>query len=91
MSDKIPPASRDLPFPWRCFECKAKEVFPQATDYTMTVKHDGRPYTIRIPDLPIPTCRKCGEKVFTAAEDDRLIAALRAQVGLLCPSGQPRS
>src|ERR1700687_6038719 len=85
MSDNIPPVGRDRPYPWRCLECKAKEVYPKATDYTSTVKHDGRAYTIRIPDLEIPTCRNCGEQTFTVGDDDRIIAALRAQIGLLTP------
>src|SRR5882757_4626771 len=85
MSDKPPPSGRDRPFPWRCVECKAKEVFPQVTDYTTTVKHDGRAYTIHIPDLAIPTCRKCGDKTFSVGDDDRIWEALRAQVGLLMP------
>jgi hypothetical protein len=83
MSDKIPPVGRDRPFPWTCFECNAQEVFPQATDYTTTRKHDGRAYTIRIPDLAIPTCRKCGDQTFSVGDDNRIIAALRAQIGLL--------
>lgn len=85
MSDKVPPTGRDRPFPWRCFECKAKEVFPAPTEYTTTVKHDGRGYTIRIPDLAIPTCRKCGAQTFSVGDDDRIIAALREQLGLLAP------
>jgi putative zinc finger/helix-turn-helix YgiT family protein len=85
MSDKIPPMGRDRPFPWVCFECGAQEVFPQAIDYTTTRKHDGRVYTIRIPDLEIPTCHNCGEKSFSVGDDNRIIAALRAQVGLLTP------
>ena len=85
MSDKISPVDRDRPFPWRCVDCKAKEVFPKVTDYTTTVKHDGRAYTIRIPDLAIPTCRKCGTQTFSVGDDDRIIAALRAQLGLLTP------
>jgi putative zinc finger/helix-turn-helix YgiT family protein len=85
MSEKIPPAERDRPFPWRCVECRAKEVYPQPTDYTTTHKHDGREYTVHIPDLEIPTCRKCGVQLFTVGTDDRIIAALRAQVGLLTP------
>lgn len=60
-------------------------MYPLATDYTTTVKHDGRVYTIRIPDLAIPTCRKCGAQTFSVGDDDRIIAALRAQVGLLTP------
>jgi putative zinc finger/helix-turn-helix YgiT family protein len=85
MSDKLPPVGRDRPFPWRCFQCKAKEVFPKATDYTATVKHDGRTYTIRIPDLEVPTCRKCGTQTFSVGDDERIVAALRAELGLLTP------
>ncbi len=85
MSDKNSAVGRDRPFPWRCFECKAKEVFPKATDYTTTRKHDGREYTIRVPDLAIPTCRKCGAQTFSVGDDDRIFAALRVQIGLLTP------
>ncbi len=85
MSNKIPPVGRDRPYPWRCVECKADEVYPQVTDYTTTVKHDGRSYTIQIPDLAIPTCRNCGDQTFTIAGDDRVFAALRVQLGLLTP------
>ena len=60
MSESNPPVGRDRPFPWRCVECRTKEVFPKVTDYTTTAKHDGRVYTIRIPDLALPTCRNCG-------------------------------
>jgi putative zinc finger/helix-turn-helix YgiT family protein len=60
-------------------------VVPIATDHTCTAKHDGRSYAIHIPDLEIPTCRQCGEQVFTVGIDDRIRAALRVQVGLLTP------
>jgi putative zinc finger/helix-turn-helix YgiT family protein len=84
MSDKLPPpVEQDRPYPWRCFECRSKEVYPLATDYQTTIKHDGRPYTIRIPDLVLPTCRKCGTQLFISAADERVRDALRSQVGLL--------
>jgi putative zinc finger/helix-turn-helix YgiT family protein len=85
MPDKIPSAERDRPFPWRCSECGAKAVYPKATDYTSKVKHDGRAYEVRIPDLEIPTCRQCGEQYFTVGTDNRITTALRALVGLLEP------
>jgi putative zinc finger/helix-turn-helix YgiT family protein len=85
MPEKTPSAGRDRPFPWRCTRCKAKEVHPLETDYSTTVEHDGRSYTIRIADLLIPTCRNCGAQTFSVGDDDRIIAALRAQVGLLTP------
>jgi putative zinc finger/helix-turn-helix YgiT family protein len=84
MSDKSFPTGH-RPFPWRCVECRAKEVFAQATDYTSTVKHDGRAYTVRVSDLEIPTCRRCGAQVFAVGTDDRIIAALRSQARLLTP------
>jgi putative zinc finger/helix-turn-helix YgiT family protein len=85
MSDKNTATGRDRPFPWRCVKCRAKEVFPQPTDYTISCKHDGREHKVQIPDLEIPTCRKCGEQLFTVATDECIVAALRAQVGLLTP------
>src|ERR1700683_919056 len=83
-SEKLtPPVGQDRPFPWRCLECRENEVYPLPTDYTTTVKHDGRPYTIQIPDLTIPTCRKCGAQVFTSNEDERIRDTLRDHMGLL--------
>jgi putative zinc finger/helix-turn-helix YgiT family protein len=80
MSEKKPSAGRDLPFPWRCIECGEKQIFRLATDYFVTVKHE-----IQVPGLEIPTCRKCGEQVFTSKEDDQITAKLRAEIHLLTP------
>jgi putative zinc finger/helix-turn-helix YgiT family protein len=76
---------RDRPFPWRCSECREKAIFPKTTDYTTMVKHDGRTYTVRIPDLEVPTCQKCGAQTFSVGDDDRIIAALRTQLGVMSP------
>lgn len=81
----ISPKKHDRPFPWRCVHCKAKEVVPRPTDHTADVTYDGQVYTVRIPDLVIPTCGNCGAKVFGIGDDDRIREALRAQVGLLAP------
>ena len=85
MSDKKHPIGRDRPFPWFCIECREKQVFPLTTDFTISAKHDEDSYVIRISDLEIPTCRKCGERVFSGKEDDRIVAALRAAAGILTP------
>jgi putative zinc finger/helix-turn-helix YgiT family protein len=85
MSNNIQHTGRDRPFPWRCIECKEKEVYPLETDYECTLKHDDNSYTIRIPNLPIPTCRNCGSRVFTPKVDDRIVAALRDHIDLLTP------
>jgi putative zinc finger/helix-turn-helix YgiT family protein len=85
MSEKIPQSGKDRPFPWRCVECGLDSIIPVATDYTTTVKHDGRPYTIHIPNLAIPTCPQCGKQLFTAQVDDQITAKLRADIDLLTP------
>ena len=85
MPDNHSSAGRDRPFPWLCTKCKAKEVYPQKTDYLTTVKHDERLYTIRVPDLSVPTCRKCRERVFAVGVDAPIFDALRAQAGLMTP------
>jgi putative zinc finger/helix-turn-helix YgiT family protein len=85
MTENIPAVERSLPFPWRCMKCTEKEIFPIATDYTISAQHDDDSYEVRIPDLMIPTCRNCGEQLLTSAADDRIVTALRVKAGLLTP------
>ena len=49
------------------------------------MKYDGRLYPVSIPRLEIPTCRACGERVFTNQVEDSIREALRAQLHLLTP------
>ncbi len=77
---------RERPFPWRCIRCREKLVSPLKTPYTGTMKHDGMTHVLNIPDLPIPTCRNCGEQVFSVEEDTNITTALRRQIGLLLPA-----
>jgi hypothetical protein len=42
-------------------------------------------YSVTIPDLEIPTCRACGERVFTNRVEESINQALRAQLHLLTP------
>jgi hypothetical protein len=51
--------------------------------YDAEVRHDGRLYHVTIPQLAIPVCRNCGQKVFTEKVDEQIDAALRAQLKLL--------
>src|ERR1700682_3166958 len=85
MSEIKRTGGRAFPFPWQCTECGEKQIFPLATDYITSVRHEGRSYEIRIPDLEIPTCRKCGNQVFSSKQDDQIVAALRAKLCLLIP------
>ena len=85
MFENNPTTAKARPFPWRCVGCGAMEVYPIATDYTAAMKHDTHIYAIRVPDLAIPTCGKCGSQTFSIGDDDRLFEALRSRIGLLTP------
>jgi hypothetical protein len=43
-------------------------------------------HSIHIPDLEVPACGACGEKVFTEQVDDQINNALRTALGLLTPA-----
>jgi len=80
------PHAADRPFPWRCRHCGTKEVAMTTTEYTVDVQHDGRLYTLTVPDLNIPACGACGEKVFSEQVDRQVNEALRAHLKLLSPA-----
>lgn len=56
------------------------------TEYEAEVRHDGRLYTFTIPDLQLPVCRACGERVFTEKVDAQVNDGLRAHLNLLTPA-----
>src|SRR4051812_9483441 len=74
------------PFPWRCRHCGEKEVVLTTISYDAEVRHDGRLYTFTIPQLLIPVCQACGEKVFTEQVDEQVNVALRFHLHLLTPA-----
>jgi putative zinc finger/helix-turn-helix YgiT family protein len=76
---------KSKPFPWRCPRCGKKEIYPLATDYETEVKHDGRLHKLLIKKFSVPTCRHCGEKLFSHEEDEQLSQALRRKLNLLSP------
>jgi putative zinc finger/helix-turn-helix YgiT family protein len=79
------PVGAERPFPWRCRHCGKDQVFPTTTPYDAEVRHDGRVHTFQIPNLELPVCRACGEKVFTEQVDAQVTAGLRAHLHLLAP------
>lgn len=56
------------------------------TEYTTEVRHDGRLHTITIPELRIPMCSGCGEKVFTEEVDEQVNRALRLHLKVFAPN-----
>lgn len=79
------PLGADRPFPRRCPRCAKKEVALGQVPYDAEIRHDGRLYKFAVPNLEIPVCRACGEKVFSVQVDEQLNAALRLHLRLLAP------
>jgi transcriptional regulator with XRE-family HTH domain len=61
------------------------EVVMGCVSYDADVRHDGRVHAFTIPQLRLPVCRACGEKVFTMEVDDQISDALRVHLRLLPP------
>jgi len=61
------------------------EVFDAVMNYDAEVRHDGRTYAFEAPGIIIPTCKACGEQVFTGQVDRQVRWALRLHLGLLTP------
>jgi putative zinc finger/helix-turn-helix YgiT family protein len=72
-------------FPWRCSQCRAKEVYSATISHTAHVNHDGRIYELEIPALDVAQCRACGELVFDDHADEQISEALRKHLSLLTP------
>ena len=79
------PIAAERPFPRRCRHCGKQEVHLATIEYTAEVRHDGRLHTFTIPELKLPMCGACGERIFTEQVDDQINDALRAHLKLLTP------
>ncbi len=80
------PRSAERAFPWRCRHCGKEEVRLAKTNYAAEVRHDGRLHKFTIPDLELPVCQACGERVFTEKVDAQVNDALRTHINLLTPA-----
>jgi putative zinc finger/helix-turn-helix YgiT family protein len=74
------------PFPWKCGHCRERAVAPAVTSYTVEIDHDGRTYTVTVPDLETPRCANCGQLVLIDAANRRISDTFRQQLGLLLPA-----
>ncbi len=72
-------------FSKKCGKCRERAVALAAVPYTVQIDHDGRKYTITIPDFLVPRCGKCGTIVLDEEANRQISAALREEVGLLPP------
>lgn len=73
------------PFPWKCPRCRKRTVRPSIQPFSHDMEHDGRTYSIHIPDLEMPSCSDCGVIIRDDLSNARICAALRQAVGLLSP------
>jgi putative zinc finger/helix-turn-helix YgiT family protein len=73
------------PYPWTCARCRQREVYSDVVDYTTTIEHDGRSYTVKVPSLELPKCRNCGKLVMVDSANRRISEAFRREAGLLTP------
>jgi len=66
----------ERPFPWKCRHCGKREVTLAKMDYDAEVLYNGRLRTFTVPNLELPACQACGEKVFTGDVDAQIEDAL---------------
>jgi DNA-binding transcriptional regulator YiaG len=74
------------PYPWICATCRERAVRPATLLYTAELEHDGRTYTIQVPDLAVHRCDACGTLTLDDAANRRVSDALRQAAGLLAPA-----
>lgn len=79
------PKNHSKPFPWKCGHCRKRAVDLSSEPYSVELEHDGRSYSVSIPDLEAPRCKECGEVVLDDAANQRISDAFRRQLGLLTP------
>jgi putative zinc finger/helix-turn-helix YgiT family protein len=72
-------------FSRKCGKCRQRAVELAAVPYTIEIGHDGREYTVTIPDLIVPRCGNCGTVALDEEANLRISAAFRAEAGLLEP------
>jgi len=74
------------PFPWKCRTCGEKKVrLSVVPDYSVELDHDGRSYSLSIPNLEVLECEACKTRVLPDNAHSRITLALREKAGLLTP------
>ena len=72
-------------FSKKCSTCRQRAVVLSAVDYSTPVEHDGRLYTVALPNLLVPRCGNCGTMVLDEEANRQISAAFRKAAGLLTP------
>jgi DNA-binding transcriptional regulator YiaG len=69
----------------KCGECRERAVSPAVVEYVTSIDHDGRSYAVRVPNLAVFKCGKCGDETLGAEALEKVEAAFRRTAGLLSP------
>jgi putative zinc finger/helix-turn-helix YgiT family protein len=69
----------------KCGKCRQRAMALAKVPYSTTIDHDGRTYTISIPDLTVPRCGNCGTVALDEEANRQISEAFRKQAGLLTP------
>jgi putative zinc finger/helix-turn-helix YgiT family protein len=73
------------PYPWKCRSCGKQEVRPAIVDYSTEMEHDGRSYSLTVPNLTILECANCHNRNLPDEAFARVVGELRAKADLLTP------
>ena len=73
------------PYPWKCKTCGECAVSERTIEYVIEKEHDGRAYSLKIPNLEILECEKCHARTLLDVSAERVTEALREAAGLLSP------
>jgi putative zinc finger/helix-turn-helix YgiT family protein len=74
------------PYPWKCRSCGKQSLKPVVVDYTTEMEHDGRLYSLMVPNLEILECEACRSRVLPEAALAAVVDKLRAEAGLMTPA-----
>jgi len=69
----------------KCGKCRERAVALARVSYTTPIDHDGRTYTVTLPELLVPRCQKCGTIALEEEANRQISEAFRKQAGLLAP------
>jgi putative zinc finger/helix-turn-helix YgiT family protein len=73
------------PFPWKCRNCGNQSVKPVVVNYSTEMDHDGRSYSLTVPNLEILECEACQNRTLPDGALARVISELRVKADLLTP------
>ncbi|MCI0460358.1 MAG: hypothetical protein L0Z62_25680 [Gemmataceae bacterium] len=77
------------PFPWHCPKCRQKTVNLKTVRYEGERLHDGTKYRVVVPELEVPVCGNCGERVFNYRTEEQIIEALEKALTASSPPTIP--